>query len=374
MKALEGPRPSRTGTGTLRALWRYLGLAILGITLGTTGLAQEVEPTLDFIWTQAPFPEAHASTIVEAADGSFVVAWFGGSREGHQDVGIWLSRKTAGETWTPPTQVYKEPGQPAWNPVLFRDLSDSLWLFFKVGPSPRAWSGAYIRSTNAGQDWSEPVWLPAGMLGPVRAKPIRLANGDILAGTSLESYKTWSSWMEISSDEGRTWSKYGPILFGDPARDRPGTIQPTLLEIAPGVVRALFRTNRMGKIATSLSRDGGRSWSALTLTALDHPGAGIDSVRLDDGRCILLYNPSTNRRSPLSLAVSFDDGETWDDFLVVEALGEDEAGELSYPAMIVDRRGDLQLTYTWKRQRIRHATVPAALIPDALERGPRTTR
>ena len=337
-------------------------LPLVFAALATTAGAQE--HTLDFIWEEAPFPRAHASTIVEATDGTLIAAWFGGSGEGHEDVGVWSSHKPKGGVWSPPVQLYKEPDQPAWNPVLFRGDGDAIWLYFKIGESPRAWSGAYMKSTTAGEQWTEPAWLPAGMLGPVRAKPVRLASGEILAGTSLESYRTWSSWMEISADGGASWSKHGPLLFGDPERDRIGSIQPTLLETAPGVVRAFMRTpRRLGKIATSISHDGGRTWAPLELTDLDNPSAGIDSVRLDDGRCILLYNPSATRRTPLSLAVSFDDGVTWEDFLVVEELGEDERGELSYPAMIQDSNGDLQLTYTWNRRRIRHATVPLELVP-----------
>ena len=336
-------------------------VALLALASGTW--AQSPAHTLDFIWEDASFPRAHASTIVEAPDGSLVAAWFGGSGEGRQDVGIWSSRRPPGGDWSPPVELYKEPGQPAWNPVLFR-TGETIRLYFKVGPSPRSWSGAHMESTTSGKQWSDPVWLPAGMLGPVRAKPIALAGGEILAGTSLETYRTWSSWMEISADGGETWSKHGPILFGDRERDRIGSIQPTLLEIRPGVVRAFFRTpRRLGKIATSLSRDGGRTWAPLELTELDHPSAGIDSLRLDDGRCLLLYNPSPDRRTPLSLAVSFDDGVTWRDFLVVEALEEGARGELSYPAMIQDAAGDLQITYTWNRRRIRHATVPLALVP-----------
>ncbi len=330
-------------------------------------LAQDFDHTLRFIWEEAPFPRAHASTIVEAPDGSLISAWFGGTGEGNKDVGVWSSRRPKGGDWSPPTELYKEPGQPAWNPVLFRDASDTIWLFFKVGPSPREWSGAYMKSTTSGRRWTDPVWLPAGMLGPVRAKPVTLASGDILAGTSWESYEAWSSWMEVSPDGGESWTKHGPILFGDMEQDRKGTIQPTLMEIEPGVVRAFFRTRRMGKIATSISQDSGRTWAPMQLTDLDHPGAGIDSVRLADGRCILLYNPSTTRRTPLSLAVSFDDGGTWKDFLVIEELAADQRGELSYPAMIQDENEDLQITYTWNRQRIRHATVPFGLIPQKLE-------
>ena len=131
-----------------------------------------------------------------------MAAWFGGSGEGHEDVGIWSSRRERGRRWSVPVQVYKEPGQPAWNPVLFRDGAGALRLYFKVGPSPRAWSGGSLTSDDSGRTWSDLVWLPAGMLGPVRAKPITLASGEILAGTSLESYRTWSSWMEVSRDGG----------------------------------------------------------------------------------------------------------------------------------------------------------------------------
>ena len=100
-------------------------------------LAQDFTHTLRFIWEEAPFPRAHASTIVEAPDGSLISAWFGGTGEGNNDVGVWSSRRPKGGDWSPPTELYKEPGQPAWNPVLFRDASDTIWLFFKVGPSPR---------------------------------------------------------------------------------------------------------------------------------------------------------------------------------------------------------------------------------------------
>ena len=365
-RGVAGPARWRFGTagGKHTIMWTRATLWLICFMLAANAWAQRPAHTLGFIWEEAPFPRAHASTIVQAPDGSLIAAWFGGSGEGQKDVGVWSSRRPQGGEWSPPVQLYKEPDQPAWNPVLFRGDGETIWLYFKVGPSPRAWSGAYMKSTTSGAEWSEPAWLPSGMLGPVRAKPVRLASGEILAGTSLESYRTWSSWMEISSDGGASWSKHGPILFGDRERDRIGTIQPTLLEIAPGVIRAFFRTpRRLGRIATSISHDGGRTWEPIRLTALDHPSAGIDALRLDDGRCLLIYNPSTTERSPLSLAVSFDDGVTWRDFLVVEELAEGERGELSYPALIQDANGDLQITYTWNRRRIRHATVPFELIP-----------
>src|SRR3989442_11485399 len=50
-----------------------------------------------------PFPECHASTVVET-QGHLAAAWFGGTREGSRDVGIWSSRLKDG-VWTPPKEV-----------------------------------------------------------------------------------------------------------------------------------------------------------------------------------------------------------------------------------------------------------------------------
>jgi predicted neuraminidase len=325
------------------------------------------EAASEFIFTEAPFKSAHASTIVETADGTLISAWFGGTDEGNPDVGIWSASKPVGGVWSHPGQLFKEPNQPAWNPVLFRDSSGVVWLWFKLGPSPERWSGAYLQSKDGGRTWSEPVWLPAGMLGPVRNKPIILSNGNILAGTSVESYRAWASWMELSEDGGRTWRRHGPIVFPSIEDNRKGTIQPTLLEIEPGVVRGLFRTRGVGKIATAISNDGGRSWGALTLTDLDHPSAGIDAVRLRDGRCLLVYNPSTRRRTPLSVAISYDGGATWKRLVDLEALAEGERGELSYPAVIQSATGDAHVVYTWNRRRIRHVVLPFGDIPGKLE-------
>jgi len=311
----------------------------------------------EFIWTQASFPSAHASTIVETSEGVLISAWFGGTDEGNKDVGIWSSQKKKNDPWSAPVQLFKEPKQPAWNPVLFRDASNVIWLFFKVGPNPERWTGAYIQSKDGGKNWSPVVWLPAGLLGPVRNKPIILSNGNILSGTSVESYRAWASWMELSEDAGKTWRRYGPILFPTMEQNRKGTIQPTLLEIKPGVVRAFFRT-RAKKIATSISNDGGKNWSELKLTDLPHPDAGIDSVRLRDGRCLLVYNPSTKFRNPLAVAISEDSGETWRNLFDLDRLEKDGEEELSYPNVIQAADGDVHVVYTWKRERIKHAQIP----------------
>src|SRR5919112_11625 len=57
----------------------------------------------EFVFTAAPFPSAHASTLVETPAG-FVAAWFGGTGEKHPDVGIWSSRRDD-RGWSAPAEL-----------------------------------------------------------------------------------------------------------------------------------------------------------------------------------------------------------------------------------------------------------------------------
>lgn len=306
------------------------------------------EARSEFIFEQAPFAECHASTIVEAAGGDFLAAWFGGTSEGENDVVIWMSRLWRGR-WSAPVAVARENGVPVWNPVLFRGSDSRIWLFYKAGPSPETWTGAYKVSSDDGKSWSETTYLPAGMLGPIKNKPIRLTNGDIVAGSSVESYQSWAGWVERSRDEGRTWSKHGPIIIpGQPY----GLIQPTIVELRPNVLR-LFARTRQGFIYKADSSDGGRTWTAARPTTLPNPNSGIDGVRLADGRVLMIYNHSARERTPLDVALSSDGGDTWTTFAELES----GPGEFSYPAVIQSRNGDVHIVYTWKRKRIKHAVI-----------------
>ena len=38
-----------------------------------------------------------------------------------------------------------------------------------------------------------------------------LADGTIVSGSSVESYRSWAVWVERSTDNGRTWTRFGPI-------------------------------------------------------------------------------------------------------------------------------------------------------------------
>jgi len=54
----------------------------------------------EFIYERGPYPQVHASTLVETTSGQLLAAWFGGTEEGHPDVSIWVARHENGR-WSP---------------------------------------------------------------------------------------------------------------------------------------------------------------------------------------------------------------------------------------------------------------------------------
>jgi predicted neuraminidase len=160
------------------------------------------------------------------------------------------------------------------------------------------------------------------------------------------------AWTADAMAATANWQKSGPLNV--PAEF--GAIQPTILVHSPASFQILCRT-RQGVIAESWSPDEGRTWSPMKATPLPNPSAGIDAVRLADGRFLLVYNPTATGRAKLDVAISVD-GKMWRRAVVLE----DSAGEYSYPAMIQTRDGRVHLTYTWKRERIKHVVLDPARL------------
>ncbi|MDX1962294.1 MAG: sialidase family protein [Pirellulales bacterium] len=328
----------------------------------------------EFIYEQAPFPECHASTLVQCKDGTLVAAWFGGTKEKNPDVGIWVARKT--ETgWSKPVEVANGVESaavryPCWNPVLFQPSQGPLLLFYKVGPDPDTWWGMLLTSDDNGQTWSQPQRLPQGIYGPIKNKPVELADGTLLCPTSTED-QGWRIHFEKGTwkDGKWHWQLQEPV----PNPQKTGVIQPTILSHGQLKLQALCRS-RISKIVETWSADGGKTWSELAATSLPNPNSGIDAVTLAEGRHLLVYNRVTPQpkengwgdRSPLNLAIS-GDGQTWTE---VGMLENEPGGEFSYPAIIQTSDGRVHISYTWKRKKVRHVVVDPAKM-SAPDKNPR---
>jgi len=332
--------------------------------------------TVEPVYTNAPYPQSHASTIVETTAGTIAAAWFGGTHERNPDVGIWFARRIDGK-WQPARELANgvqhdgKPRLPTWNPVLFQAPKGDLFLFYKVGPSPQDWWGMVMTSADDGKTWSQPTRLADGILGPIKNKPVVLADGTWLSPTSTEKSEGvtqadgggWSLYFERSEDGGRTWTRTAPVA----SPLKIDAIQPSILFHPNGVLEAVART-RQGALAQTWSKDNGKTWSPLSTIDLPNPNSGTDAVTLADGRQLMVYNHSGQRpdtpgkgpRWPLNVAVS-KDGIAWREVLTLES--EPVPDGYAYPAVIQARDGRVHVTYTVNRRGIRHVVIDPARLP-----------
>ena len=336
-------------------LTKFYCTFLLSIIFCATAMGQTKWKTLkqEMIFVNPSFKQCHASTVVELNGGRLMAAWFGGDEEGRNNVVIWSSLFENGK-WNAPVVagdgvVNQSTRYPCWNPVLFKSNSGKLFLFYKVGPSPREWWGMVRSSDDEGKTWTVPTRLPDGVLGPIKNKPIQLPDGTILSPSSTEM-GSWKVHIESSIDNGTTW-KVNPVDH----KTTFGVIQPTLLLYSGNRMQMLCRSQN-DRIIESWSTDNGKSWSALTKTDMLNPNSGIDAITLKNGLQLLVYNPTARGkggRAKLNVAVS-SDGKTWKDVAILEN-GTD--GEYSYPAVIQASNGQVHITYTFDRRNIKHVVL-----------------
>jgi len=339
-------------------------LAILLVSIVFTDLSAQKDKWKtgilidEFIYTETPFPSAHASTLAETPAG-IIAAWFGGTREGHKDVCIWSSR-LVNKKWTAPVKVAEgiindTTRYACYNPVLFQVPHGELLLFYKIGPNVAGWTGWMMRSKDNGITWSQREALPDGYLGPIKNKPL-LTKGTLICPSSTEK-NGWKVHFEYTNDFGKTWTKSEDINDGKIV----SAIQPSILTYKDGSMQVLCRSKNR-TINESWSKDGGKTWSTMKASSLPNNNSGTDAVTLKDGRQLLVYNHvkpddtlpnGKGARTPLNVAVS-KDGKSWSAALILE---DSPISQYSYPSVIQSKDGLVHIVYTWRREKIKYVVI-----------------
>ena len=346
----------------------------LGLFL-STGLVMGDGPSRDgvileeFVFVDGPTRDCHASSLLKLENGDILCVWFGGTREGAPDVNVWLSRKPKDGSWQAPESVADGGGSTLYNPVLVGLGGGEIQIYYC---SPDIDTGEVITSIDDGHSWSQPRRLPDGFVGPIVNKPVHLEDGSIIAGASLQGGAGKRIHVEHSADNGKTWTKIGPI--SDPKNTKYKIIQPTILVHSQKRLQILARVNTSGpesRLAQTWSEDGGHTWSVVSDTTLPNNNSAVDAVTLRDGRHLLVYNHSTREdpmggrkgRGILTVATT-EDGVNWEAAAVLEYRTGNV--QYSYPAVIQTSDGLVHVTYSWHRKRIKHVV----LDPERLETYP----
>ena len=330
--------------------------------------------------------DSHAATLVETEAGDLLCAWFNGPGEGEPDTNIVLSRLPAGsDTWLPPVQLSSDPRRSEQNPLLFvAPPAGEVWLLHTSNEPHDQSSSRVIRrvSPDGGVTWERSEVLFDHLGSFIRNPIVVLSNGDWLLPAYDCDKTAERTVLKLSTDQGSTWSTVE-------VPDAVGQVQMSIAELSPGELVGYYRSRAADRIHRSVSKDNGRTWTAPEKTTLPNNNSAIQVLRLSDGRLVMVFNDSCadrdqfrwvpdgkggvrrkTLRTPLTLALSEDDGATWPYWRNLQVQDEeyrDNEFGYSYPTLLQTRDGRLHVAYSYLRKTIKHVI----LAPEWIQAGDR---
>jgi predicted neuraminidase len=356
-----------------------------------------------------PFQElhVHSSSVVEIPGGDLMACWFEGSGERTaNDVVVKGARLKKGESrWSSPFVMADTPGHPDCNPVLFVDSTNRLHLYWIVvqanrwetsllktristdyqnGGAPE-WEWQDVILLKPGEDFSDAIkrgflesntqslaWAEYAPLYErmiveaagdpkkretgwmTRTHPLQLPGGRILLPLYSDGFNL--SLVAISDDQGATWQPGLPIVGR-------GNVQPSIVLKKNGDIVAYMRDNgdEPGRVMKSISTDNGYAWSVAKKTKIPNPGSSVETIALNNGDWLMIYNDLEHGRHSLAVSISEDEGETWRWTRHLEKSNQGE-GSYSYPSVIQGNDGLIHATYSFHlsdQKSIKHVAFSA---------------
>lgn len=303
-------------------------------------------------------------SLAVAPGGRLWANWYAGvtPNEDQNNYVVVTTSGDGGRTWTEVLVIDPDGPGPlrAFDPELWVTPDHRLVVFWAQsrghdGTVAGVWCVETTQPDAERPAWSRPRRLTDGIM---MCKPLVLSSGEWALPASTWRETDRSARMIVSTDQGRTWDLRGGCNV--PAADRAFD-EHLFVERGDGTLWLLART-KYG-IGGSVSTDRGRTWPALTPSAIQHPSARFFISRLASGHLLLVkHGPVATKtgRERLSAFISVDDGATWNGGLVL-----DERPGVSYPDGQQAPDGIIRIVYDYNRTTDRQILLASFREEDA---------
>ncbi len=258
------------------------------------------------------------------------------------------SSSDGGETWTQEDElVVKNEGQMNVMSVSLLRLRDGRIALFYARKNSRSDNIPYVRySTDEAETWGEPqpcITDQPGYYVMNNDRATQLKSGRIILPLSLHKTPTteWSNRGTLrcyySDDAGASWQAGQKV----PGPDSVITQEPGVVELIDGRLLMYLRANG-GVQYFSYSGDQGETWSEIEPSTIASPISPASMARVPmTNDLMLVWNNNgakgpgyfKGQRSPLTVAVSDDEGQTWRH---LQNLEDDPEGTFCYTAIHFD--------------------------------------
>ena len=189
-------------------------------------------------------------------------------------------------------------------------------------------------SSDEGQRWSqERLIVPHGCykgICPLNSTLVVLTDGRLVMPLSIHLGGTSWSTVYYSDDSGHHWTRSLSEVWVPAGSKAVSTFgEPSLIELRDGRLMMFGRTNT-GRVWKSYSSDRGRKWTVAEPTELaSSQSPSVLKRNPANGDLMVVWNQASSQeiamgigRSRLSVAISRDDGDTWEHFKNIEALDD----------------------------------------------------
>lgn len=313
----------------------------------------------------------HPATMTQLDNGDLYASYYGGSGEYEEDSRVYGMRQKKGQRkWSAPEVIADTPFLGEGNSVVWQAPDGLVWLFY-VQRYGDTWSDSRVNakiSRDGAKTWSDGFVIGFEQGTMCRGLPIVLNDGDYLLPlyheTGHDQEKTSAdtcSFFLRHNPKTRSWTPTNCIV------SEKGNLQAEPVQIDDNHLLAYIRRgggflpDEIGYIIKAESTDGGRSWGPGTNTAFPNPNAAVSLLKLKNGHLLLIFNESMNERTPLTAAISTDNGATWP-YKKNLATGP---FDYAYPCAIQTKDGKIHVIFTQdERQTVKQAIFSEQAITD----------